>query len=129
MYYRFVFCLLLLFLLVAYIDTKSLKESLDATKFAKEYNKESKIIGIGLKNNDGDIKINNILSNTPASRSNLEVGDILVNVDGNEILSVINLKDYLKKLKSNKEIILTVKKQDNRIVDIHILPVDLNFKK
>ena len=43
--------------------------------------KESKIIGIGLKNNDGDIKINNILSNTPASRSNLEVGDILVNVD------------------------------------------------
>ena len=129
MYYRFVFCLLLLFLLVAYIDTKSLKESLDATKFAKAYNKESKIIGIGLKNNDGDIKINNILSNTPASRSNLEVGDILVNVDGNEILSVINLKDYLKKLKSNKEIILTVKKQDNRIVDIHILPVDLSFKK
>lgn len=129
MYYRFVFCLLLLFLLVAYIDTKSLKESLDATKFAQEYDQKSKIIGIGLKNNDGNIKVKDILSNTPAARSNLEVGDILVNIDGKKISSIINLKDYLKKINANREIILTVKKQDNRVVNIHILPVDLNLKK
>ncbi len=126
MYYRLIFGLLLIFILVAYIDTKSLKEYFDDTKILREYNKASKLIGIGIKDNDGNVTVQDVILNTPAQHSGVEVGDIVIDVDGKRAESAKMIKDYLNYVKKNKKIALTIQKPDNSIIEITLTPTSIN---
>lgn len=126
MYYRLIFGLLLIFILVAYIDTKSLKEYFDNTKILREYNKASKLIGIGIKDNDGNVTVQDVILNTPAQRSGVEVGDIVIDVDGKRAESAKMIKNYLNYVKKNKKIALTIQKPDNSIIEITLTPTSIN---
>lgn len=126
MYYRLVFGLLLVFILVAYIDTKSLKEYFEDSKILREYSNSSKLIGIGIKDSDGTVTVKDVIMNTPAARSGVEVGDVVVDIDGNKVQSAIMIKDYLNYVKKNKKIALTIQKPDNSIVEVTITPTSIN---
>ncbi len=127
MYYRLVTGLLLLFVLAAYIDTKSIKETINDTKMLKEYKNCSKLIGIGIRDHDdGRVKVKDVVMNTPADRSGLEVGDVVVHVDGKKVTSASALKQYLKDVKKNKQIALTIQKPDNSIVEVSLTPTSIN---
>jgi len=125
-YYRLIFGLLLVFILVAYIDTKSLKEHFDDTKILREYGNASKLIGIGIKDNEGGVTVNDVIMNTPAEKSGVEVGDIVIDIDGNKAKSAEMIKDYIHYAKKNKKIALTLQKPDNSIVEIMLLPTSIN---
>lgn len=122
MHYRLIFILLFVFILIAYIDTKSLKEYFAEAKILKEYESSSKLIGLGLKDNDGKITVKDVISNMPADNAGVEVGDVILDIDGQKMHSSAMIKDYLSKIKSNKKILLTLKKSDNSLVRIIILP-------
>ena len=122
MHYRLIFILLFVFILIAYIDTKSLKEYFAEAKILKEYENSSKLIGLGLKDNDGEIVVKDVIMNMPADNAGVEVGDVIMDIDGQKMASSVVVKDYLSKLKSNKKILLTLKKSDNSLVRIIVLP-------
>ena len=122
MYYRIIFILLFVFILIAYVDTKSLKQYFADSKILKEYEKSSKLIGLGLKDKNGKITVNDVISNMPADTAGVEVGDIILDVDGKKMSSANMIKDYLGQIKDNKKILLTLKKSDNSIIRIVVLP-------
>lgn len=122
MQYRIIFILLFIFILIAYIDTKSLKQYFADAKILKEYESSSKLIGLGLKDKNGSITVNDVISNMPADNAGVEVGDIILDVDGKKMHSSQMIKDYLNQIKNNKKILLTLKKPDNSIVRIIVLP-------
>ena len=122
MHYRLIFSLLFIFILIAYIDTKSLKQYFAEAKILKEYESSSKLIGLGLKDKNGNIFINDVILNTPADTAGVEVGDIIVDIDGKKMSSAAMVKSYLNHVKNNKKILLTLKKTDNSIVRIIVLP-------
>lgn len=126
MYYRLVLILLLIFVFVAYIDTKSLHEKFNDEKILREYNHSSKIIGIGLKEKNGNFNVKDVIENTPADKSGIEIGDILVKIDGKKITSISELKKYLNNIKQNKKIALTIKKPNNSIIEVEILPFEFS---
>ncbi len=126
MYYRLVIVLVLLFILVAYIDTKSLKEYFSDTKILREYSNSSKLIGIGVKDTEGEVIVKDVIMNTPAEKSGVEVGDVVIDVDGKRAESAKMLKDYLNYVKKNKKIALTIQKPDNSIVEILLMPTSIN---
>lgn len=122
MQYRLIFLLLFIFILIAYIDTKSLKQYFTDAKILKEYENSSKLIGLGIKEKNGNITVNDVISNLPAATAGVEIGDIIVDIDGKKMNSAQMLKDYLNQIKNDKKILLTLKKQDNSIVRIIIMP-------
>ena len=122
MHYRLIFSLLFIFILIAYIDTKSLKQYFADAKILQEYENSSKLIGLGLKENNGNITVNDVISDMPADNAGVEVGDIILDIDGKKMDSAKMIKDYLNQLKNNKKILLTLKKPDNSIVRIIVLP-------
>ena len=122
MHFRLIFTLLFIFILIAYIDTRSLKQYFADAKILKEYENSSKLIGIGLKEKNGDITVNDVILNMPADTAGVEVGDIILDIDGKKMNSAQMVKDYLNQIKNNKKILLTLKKSDNSIVRIIILP-------
>lgn len=122
MHYRLIFTLLFIFILIAYIDTKSLKEYFADAKILKEYESSSKLIGLGLKDKNGNIAVNDVILNTPADTAGVEIGDIIVDIDGKKMESASMVKNYLNNIKNNKKILLTLKKADNSIVRIIVLP-------
>ena len=122
MHYRLIFSLLFIFILIAYIDTQSLKQYFANAKILQEYENSSKIIGLGLKESNGNITINDVISNMPADTAGVEVGDIILDINGKKMNSAKMIKNYLNQLKNNKKILLTLKKPDNSIVRIIILP-------
>ena len=126
MYYRIILVLLCFFALIAYVDTKSLKQHFDEIKLSHEYKNAEKIIGIGLKDKDGKLKVKEILSNTPADASGVEVGDILLYVDGKQIDSAEMLKNHLQCVKKDEKIALKIQKPDNRIVEVELKPITIN---
>lgn len=126
MYYRLVFGLLLVFILVAYIDTKSLKEYFEDAKILREYSNSSKLIGIGLKDSNGYVTVKDVVMNTPADKSGVEIGDVVIDIDGNRAQSAKMIKDYLNYVKKNKKIALTIQKPDNSIVEVLLLPTSIN---
>lgn len=121
-HYRLIFTLLFIFILIAYIDTKSLKQYFADAKILKEYESSSRLIGLGLKDKNGDVTVNDVLLNTPADNAGVEVGDIIVDIDGKKMDSALMIKNYLTGIKNNKKILLTLKKPDNSIVRIIVLP-------
>ncbi len=122
MHYRLIFTLLFIFILIAYIDTRSLKQYFADTKILKEYETSSKLIGLGLKEKNGDITVNDVILDMPADNAGVEIGDIILDIDGKKMDSAQMIKDYLNQIKNNKKILLTLKKQDNSIVRIIVLP-------
>lgn len=122
MHFRLIFTLLFIFILIAYIDTRSLKQYFADAKILKEYENSSKLIGIGLKEKNGDITVNDVILNMPADTAGVEVGDIILDIDGKKMNSAQMVKDYLNQIKNNKKILLTLKKSDNSIVRIIVLP-------
>ena len=122
MHYRLIFSLLFIFILIAYIDTKSLKQYFADAKILQEYENSSKLIGLGLKEKNGNITVNDVISDMPADNAGVEVGDIILDIDGKKMDSAKMIKDYLNQLKNNKKILLTLKKPDNSIVRIIVLP-------
>lgn len=122
MQYRLIFIFLFIFILIAYIDTKSLKEYFNNIKIIKEYEHTSKLIGLGLKDKNGKIIVNDVIANMPADAAGVEIGDIILNIDGKKMKSSDMIKEYISKIKDNKKILLTLKKTDNSIVRIVILP-------
>lgn len=108
--------------MIAYIDTRSLKQYFADAKILKEYENSSKLIGIGLKEKNGDITVNDVILNMPADTAGVEVGDIILDIDGKKMNSAQMVKDYLNQIKNNKKILLTLKKSDNSIVRIIVLP-------
>ena len=125
MYYRIILLLLCIFALVAYIDTKSVKQHFDEVKISHEYQGATKILGIGLKNQNGNLKVKEILSNTPAENSGIEIGDVLLDVDGKHIDSAEMLKNYLQYVKKDEKIALKIQKHDNTIVEVELMPVTI----
>jgi len=121
-HFRLIFTLLFIFILIAYIDTRSLKQYFADAKILKEYENSSKLIGIGLKEKNGDITVNDVILNMPADTAGVEVGDIILDIDGKKMNSAQMVKDYLNQIKNNKKILLTLKKSDNSIVRIIVLP-------
>ncbi len=121
MQYRIIFILLFIFILIAYIDTKSLKQYFADAKILKEYESSSKLIGLGLKDKNGNITVNDVISNMPADNAGVEIGDIILDVDGKKMHSSQMIKEYLNQIKNNKKILLTLKKPDNSIVRIIVL--------
>ncbi len=111
-----------MFILVAYIDTKSLKEYFAEAKILKEYEHSSKLIGVGIKDNNGKITVKDVISNMPADNAGVEVGDVILDIDGQKMQSSAMIKEYLSKIKSNKKILLTLKKADNSLVRIIVSP-------
>ena len=126
MYYRIILVLLCFFALIAYVDTKSLKQHFDEVKLSHEYKNAEKIIGIGLKDKDGKLKVKEILSHTPAENSGIEIGDVLLDVDGKHIDSAEMLKNYLQYVKKDEKIALKIQKHDNTIVEVELMPVTIN---
>ncbi len=125
MYYRLIIALLALFVIVAYIDTKNLQQHFDDAKILREYNKTSSLLGIGIKESDGKLKIKDVIMNTPAQKVGLEVGDILLDIDGKKVSSAYMIRDYLNYVK-NKRISLTIQKPNNRIVKVFVVPTSIN---
>ena len=122
MHFRLIFTLLFIFILIAYIDTRSLKQYFADAKILQEYENSSKLIGLGLKEKNGNITVNDVISDMPADNAGVEVGDIILDIDGKKMDSAKMIKDYLNQLKNNKKILLTLKKPDNSIVRIIVLP-------
>lgn len=125
-YYRLVIGLLLIFVLIAYIDTKSLKETLDDSKLLREYKNTTKLIGIGIHEAENGVEVKDVVNNTPAQKSGVEIGDIVVDIDGQKVKSAEGLRDYLKDVKKNKKIALTIQKPDNTIVKVSLMPTTIN---
>ena len=119
MHYRLIFSLLFIFILIAYIDTKSLKQYFAEAKILKEYESSSKLIGLGLKDKNGKIAVNDVILNTPADAAGVEIGDVILDIDGKKMKSADMVKNYLNSIKNNKKILLTLKKADNSIVRIN----------
>ena len=129
MYYRFILIMLAIFVLIAYIDTKNLKEYFADHKILKEYNQSSKLIGIGLVENANEIKVRDVIMNTPADKSGVEIGDVVINIDGEKAVSVAMIKEYLNYVKKNQKIALTIQKPDKSIVKITLTPSSVNNYK
>lgn len=123
MYYRLIVVLLLGFAMLAYIDTKSLKDYFYNKKIHHEYENTSDIIGIGIKENHGKMKVQDVISNTPADKAGIKVGDTLLDIDGIKIESANTVKNYLHNVKKNKQIALTVEKSDNSVVEVKLIPI------
>lgn len=121
--------MLAIFVLIAYIDTKNLKEYFADHKILKEYNQSSKLIGIGLVENANEIKVRDVIMNTPADKSGVEIGDVVINIDGEKAVSVAMIKEYLNYVKKNQKIALTIQKPDKSIVKITLTPSSVNNYK
>lgn len=129
LYYRLIIGLLLIFILVAYVDTKSLKQRIDDAKILRKYNHSSKLIGIGIKDSNGQVRIDDVIMNTPAEKSGLKVGDVLTGIDGQKAESAVMVKEYLNFVKKNKKIALTIQKPDNTVVEVLLTPTTItNFE-
>ena len=109
MYYRLIIALLALFVIVAYIDTKNLQQHFDDAKILREYNKTSSLLGIGIKESDGKLKIKDVIMNTPAQKVGLEVGDILLDIDGKKVSSAYMIRDYLNYVKKKCDLPIITK--------------------
>ena len=123
MYYRFIILLLLSFALLAYVDTNSLKDYFYNKKIHHEYENTSDIIGIGIKENHGKMKVQDVILNTPADKAGIKVGDTLLDIDGIKIDSANTVKNYLHNVKKNKKIALTVEKPDNTVIEVKLVPI------
>jgi len=128
--YRIICILLLLLCLVAYVDTKSLKQYFDEKKFFNEYKNTLTFIGVGIDSSNGKFKVKDILVNTPADRSQLEVGDVLLNINGKKIKSVNMIKECLRYVKKHERIAFIVQKKDNSVIKVELIPVSIkNFEQ
>jgi C-terminal processing protease CtpA/Prc len=125
-YHRFVLALIAIFIFIAYVDTKNLKQYFADNKILKEYHNSSKLIGIGVVENDGKIRVNDVILDTPADRSGVEVGDVVINIDGEKAVSIDMIKNYLSYVKKNQRIALTIQKPDKSVVEIKLIPTSIN---
>ena len=98
MYHRFVLALIAIFIFIAYVDTKNLKQYFADNKILKEYHNSSKLIGIGVVENDGKIRVNDVILDTPADRSGVEVGDVVINIDGEKAVSIDMINNNIPNL-------------------------------
>ncbi|MEP2774473.1 MAG: RIP metalloprotease RseP [Luteolibacter sp.] len=69
----------------------------------------------------GPAKIAGVLKNSPAEKAGLEIGDVIVSVDGQPLYSDIQLAQYLK-AKGNPTVILEVLKASGETVSVNITP-------
>lgn len=115
-----------IFITIAYVDTKNLKEYFAQSKILKEYESSPKLVGIGIIDQNGEVKINEVIYNTPAEKSGLKIGDIIINIDGQKAKSAKMLEKYINYTPKNQKIALTIRKPDKSVVEILLLPTSLN---
>ena len=69
----------------------------------------------------GEAKIAGVIENSPAAKAGLEVGDVIVSVNGEKLFSDIQLSQYLQS-KGNPTVTLGVKKVSGEMVSMSVTP-------
>lgn len=88
---------------------------------------DSKVTGIGLiiSNTEDGLVVNNIIDNSPAQKSSVQKGDIILSIDGkdtvnNKITDIISSENFIKENNVSIKI-----KRDNKIIEKTIRKTDI----
>lgn len=127
MQYRIFLASLFVLISFAYMDTASIMRSFSDKDLFKEYRLSDRFLGIGVKNTGSNsVKVVHVVSNTPAYKSGLSEGDIIIRIGNKEVFSAEEFKKDIDKLPKDKKISLTILKPDNKeLRTLSLLPCSL----
>ena len=115
MQYRIFLASLFVLIIFAYMDTAAIMSSFYEKNLFEEYQISDKFLGIGVKTTDSNtVKIVKVVNNTPAEKSGLVVGDVILRVENKDVSSAEGFKNDIDSLPKGRKISLTILKSNEQ---------------
>lgn len=125
--------ILLIICILLCIDSKKIQAYLDRHKILHVQKTESpyqSVMGLDIRDYRGKVKITEVWDYTPAKQAGLEVGDRIIKINGQKVVSAKNLAEEIKNRRDQKPITLVVYRSDScSTFPVELKPLDLTCQK